>query len=411
MNLTCRNCKKSELHKFVDLGFCPPSNSFLDAAALLEAEIHYPLTVFVCTDCWLCQTHDYLKREDFFSNSYVYFSSTSKSWLQHASNFVDLAISRFELNESSFVYEIASNDGYLLRNFVKKGIPNLGIEPTDSTANEAEKFGVRTIRKFFSTGLALELAKSHPKADLLVANNVYAHVPDINDFTLGIKNLLNADGVVSIEFPHLLNLLRYKQFDTIYHEHYSYLSLSVATQIFEKNGLRIFDVEKIATHGGSLRIYGCHDDAAREASPSVLEILNEENRSGLTSLATYKDLQTNAESIKLHLLEFLVQQKIRGNRVVGFGAAAKGNTLLNFSGVGKDLLFCVIDSSPSKHGKYLPGSHIPVISPDDFQVQNGDQFLILPWNIADELVHEIVRRWPNAQDFWKAVPAMEKIFH
>ncbi len=409
MNLTCRNCKKTGLEVFIDLGFCPPSNSFLDAEDLLVAEIHYPLNVLVCTDCWLCQTHDYLRREDFFSKSYVYFSSTSKSWLLHAFNFVEMAIDRFGLNQLSFVYEIASNDGYLLRNFVDRGIPNLGIEPTDSTADEAEKRGVQSIRKFFSAELALQLTESHPRADLLVANNVYAHVPDINDFTLGIKSLLNSDGVVTIEFPHLLNLLRHKQFDTIYHEHYSYLSLSVVNQIFERNGLRIFDVERIPTHGGSLRIYGCHAAANWRQSHSVLEILEEESNGGLKSLVTYRELQKSAELTKLRLLEFLVEQKIRGNRVIGFGAAAKGNTLLNFSGVHRDLLAFVIDSSPSKQGKFLPGSHIPVIAPDDFEFQTGDQFLVLPWNISEELVHQIRQRWPNARDFWKAIPTIEKI--
>lgn len=348
-------------------------------------ETTYPLKVLVCDKCWLVQTEDYASAEDLFSASYAYFSSTSISWLEHAKRYVEGITSTLGLDKKSFVVELASNDGYLLKNFVAAGIPCLGIEPTADTADAAEKLGVPVLRKFFGEAAAMALLQSDRPADLIIGNNVYAHVPDINDFTRGMKHLLKEGGAITLEFPHLLNLVRGKQFDTVYHEHYSYLSLFTVERIFASHGLRIFRVDRLATHGGSLRVYGCHADDVRQTDASIPEVLHEEGDAGLRTLEVYKNFQADVNTIKNTLLTFLLQAAREGKRVAAYGAAAKGNTLLNYAGVRPDLLPVVYDAAASKQGKFLPGSHIPVLAPKMLAENPPDYLLILPWNIAEEI--------------------------
>ncbi len=393
--MKCRHCALPLEHVFLDLGFAPPSNAYLSKHQLHEPETWFPLKLFVCSHCWLVQTEDYASAADLFNMDYAYFSSTSVSWLEHAKRYVDMILKRLGLNEKSFVVEIASNDGYLLKNFVAAGVPCLGIEPTDSTAAAAEKLEIPVLRKFFGESLAGELATAGKQTDLILGNNVYAHVPDINDFTAGMKTLLKPGGTITLEFPHLLQLIRERQFDTVYHEHFSYLSLSTVKRIFESHGLRIWDVEPLPTHGGSLRIYGCHANAPHNTSTAVTVTIAEEIAAGLDTLGAYQSLQTQAERIKHDLLSFLIEQKRAGKSIAAFGAAAKGNTLFNFAGVRPDLLAYVCDAASSKQGKFLPGSHIPILAPDALKQTRPDYLLLLPWNIADELVtlHSYVRDW------------------
>ena len=344
-----------------------------------------------------------------FPSTYVYFSSTSTSWLEHAKEYVHMITKRASLTPSSFVVEIASNDGYLLQNFNELQIPNLGIEPTSSTAYIAEKRGVQTLRQFFSHHLAEQLVSNGQAADLIVGNNVYAHVPDINDFTKGMATLLKKDGVITLEFPHAINLIIKNQFDTVYHEHFSYLTLGVVQNIFEKHGMRIFDVEQIDTHGGSLRIYGCLEDARWSLSTRVGEIFQLEEDLGMRTLDTYSQMQSKAVGTKNELLYFLMEQKRLGHRVFGYGAAAKGNTLLNFAGVGNDLIEFVVDGAESKQGKFLPGSHIPVKNPLDLVVQKNDNVIIFPWNIATEVTPLIRSRFGEDVRIWTAIPTLVEI--
>ena len=383
--MNCRHCGHLLENVFLDLGHAPPSNAYLNAASLHLPEITYPLKLYVCAECWLVQTEDHARADQLFDSDYAYFSSTSQTWLDHARRYFEMAQQRFALNARSHVVEIASNDGYLLRHFVEAGIPCLGIEPTASTAAAAEALGIRVRREFFGQDVARRLAAEGLQADLIIGNNVYAHVPDINDFTLGLKAALKGGGTITLEFPHLLRMIEGTQFDTAYHEHFSYLSLYTADRIFASADLRLFDVEELTTHGGSLRIYASHRDDPRENTEGVGRILAEELRQGLRSIETYRRFQARAERVKNDLVVFLMDQKRGGRKVAAYGAAAKGNTLLNFAGVKRDLVEYVCDAAPSKQGKYMPGSRIPILAPTALSERRPDTVLILPWNIANEI--------------------------
>lgn len=395
--MNCRHCEKPLTHTFVDLGFAPPSNAYLTAEDLSKPEKYYPLKVKVCDCCWLVQTEDYAQADELFSSDYAYFSSTSTTWLAHAKAYAEQMTQIFGLTSSSLVIEVASNDGYLLKNFLAAGIPCLGIEPTANTAEAAEKFGIPVLREFFGEALGQQLAQQGKQADLIAGNNVFAHVPDINDFTKGLKAALKPNGIITLEFPHLMRLIEHAQFDTIYHEHFSYLSLHTVSQIFAKAGLRVWDVEELPTHGGSLRIYGCHADDAREATEALQALLDEESRQELQTLEIYTGFQTCADKIKNDLLEFLLEQKKAGKSVAAYGAAAKGNTLLNYAGVKPDLLPFVYDAAVAKQNKFMPGSHITILSPHSIIETKPDYVLILPWNIADEVKGQLSQDLPNTQ--------------
>lgn len=404
--MNCRHCSAPLEHVFLDLGFAPPSNAYLNAADLQAPEQYFPLKLFVCDQCWLVQTEDYSRSDELFTKDYAYFSSVSTTWLAHARSYVDMITARLGLGPNSFVIEVASNDGYLLKNFVASGVPCLGVEPTDSTATVAEAAGIPVAREFFGQDFAGKLVKSGKQADLIIGNNVYAHVPDINDFTAGMKTALKPDGTITLEFPHLMSLMRLNQFDTVYHEHYSYLSLQSVKAIFARAGLRVCDVEQIPTHGGSLRVYGCHADDVRIDGAAVARVLAEEIASGLQDLATYQRFQREADKVKNKLLAFLVEANQAGKTVAAYGAAAKGNTLMNYAGVKPDLVSFVCDAAASKQGKFMPGSHIPILAPKALRERKPDYVLILPWNIADEVVktNEFVREWGGK--FVVAVPAL-----
>tara|TARA_B110001450_G_scaffold255974_1_gene284945 strand:- start:624 stop:1817 length:1194 start_codon:yes stop_codon:yes gene_type:complete len=393
-------------HIFLDLGFAPPSNAYLSPFDLNAPETYFPLKIYVCSECWLVQTEDFSCADELFTKDYAYFSSISSSFLTHASNYCEMITKRLELNSESFVIEIASNDGYLLKNFVAEGIPCVGVEPTDSTAAAAEALGIPVIREFFGKRFAQQQFELK-KADLILGNNVFAHVPDINDFTSGLKDALKIGGTITLEFPHLLSLVRLNQFDTVYHEHYSYLSLQSVQLIFERAGLRVFDVEELHTHGGSLRIYGCHATDDRANSLNVTAILEAELKGGLQSLQTYLDFQAKAEKVKDDLLHFLIEKKRQGEKVISYGAAAKGNTLLNYAGVKPDLLEFVCDAAPSKQGKFMPGSHIPILSPDKLAQHTPDYVLVLPWNIAEEVMQQNADLRKSGTKFIVAVPSLK----
>lgn len=405
--MNCRHCQNKLEHLFLDLGFAPPSNAYRSKEDLNKPELTYPLRIKVCDRCWLVQTEDFVDADELFNPEYAYFSSTSSSWLDHAARYSYMIQKRLSLNAESLVVEVASNDGYLLKNFVEAGIPCLGIEPTDSTADASEKLGVPVKNEFFSVELAEELAANGKQADLIIGNNVYAHVPDINDFTLGLKKLLNPSGTITLEFAYLLKLIQQNEFDTVYHEHFSYLSLHAVESICKGAGLKIYDVEELATHGGSLRVYGCHEEAGFDASARVNEQLKKEEEAGLLELETYVHFQQQAEKVKNELLTFLIRQRIQGKSVAGYGAAAKGNTLLNYGGVKADLLPFVCDVAPSKQDKYLPGSHIPIFPPDYIKEQKPDFILILPWNIAVEIIKQLsyVKDW--GCKFVRAIPELQ----
>lgn len=405
--MNCRHCNTPLQHVFLDLGFAPPSNAYLSKEQLTQHEIYLPLKLFVCDECWLVQTEDFTQADDLFRYDYAYYSSISSSWLAHAARYTRTMTQRFSLDSQSFVIEIASNDGYLLRNFLPPGIPCLGIEPTEGTAKAAENLGIPVLREFFSDALARQLAADGKKSDLIIGNNVYAHVPDINDFTRGMKTVLKPDGVITLEFPHLLQLMQQNQFDTVYHEHFSYLSLQSVSRIFEKAGLRVWDVEELSTHGGSLRVYGCHHEACRNETTNVSRVLQSEAQHGLRDLGTYLAFQPKANLVKDEFVAFLIGQKRAGRKVAAYGAAAKGNTLLNYAGVKPDLLAYVCDAAPSKQGKYLPGTHIPVLPPPTLTEDQPDIVIILPWNIADEVMQQQrqVLEWGGR--FVVAVPTLK----
>ncbi|MDR3415432.1 MAG: class I SAM-dependent methyltransferase [Nevskia sp.] len=407
--MKCRHCQAEVSLPLVDLGTSPPSNAYLSAQALSAPETYFPLRVLVCTGCWLVQTEDFTRAEELFSHDYAYFSSVSQSWLEHAARYAGMISARLGLGRDSLAIEVASNDGYLLRNFRDAGIPCLGIEPTASTAAAAERLGIPVLREFFGLALGERLAAEGRRADLIIGNNVYAHVPDINDFTAGLKAALKPAGTITLEFPHLMRLIEHTQFDTIYHEHFSYFSLHAVTRIFAGAGLRVWDVEELPTHGGSLRVYGCHVDDVRSAKPSVHALLEEETRRGLLHSSCYAEFQPRADRVKNDLVAFLIAQKCSGRSVAAYGAAAKGNTLLNYGGVRQDLLPYVCDAAPSKQGKYLPGSRIPILPPSVLRERRPDYVLILPWNIAAEVTaqHSYVREWGGR--FVVAVPQLREL--
>lgn len=404
--MKCRHCSSPLEHTFLDLGFAPPSNAYLTREDLTRPEKYYPLKVKVCGQCWLVQTEDYAQADELFSPDYAYFSSTSTGWLAHAARYTEKMIRQLQLTQDSLVIEVASNDGYLLKNFVAAGIPCLGIEPTASTAAAAEKLGIPVMREFYGEQLGKQLAANGQKADLIAGNNVYAHVPDINDFTRGLKAALKPGGTITLEFPHLMRLLEHIQFDTVYHEHFSYLSLYTVDRIFKMAGLRIWDVEELPTHGGSLRVYGCHGEDARQVSPAVGAMLAEEAQLGLQTLATYQNFQAKADRVKDDLLSFLIEQKRAGKKVAAYGAAAKGNTLLNYAGVKPDLLPFVCDAATAKQGKFMPGSHIPILTPADLLEQRPDYLVILPWNIAAEVEQQNAKLATLGTRFVTAVPKL-----
>ena len=407
--MNCRHCYTPLEQVFLDLGFAPPSNAYLSQADLRAPERYYPLKLYVCTQCWLVQTEDYAQASELFSQDYAYFSSVSQSWVDHAASYAKMISGRLGLGKESFVIEVAANDGYLLKNFVAAGIPCLGIEPTASTATAAEKLGIPIVREFFGQALAERLAAVGKKADLIAGNNVYAHVPDINDFTAGLRAVLKPGGTITLEFTHLMRLIEHTLFDTVYHEHFSYFSLHAVSRIFASAGLRAFDVEELPTQGGSLRVYGCHAGDARATTAGVAAVLAEEQRRGLNQVAIYREFQLRADKVKNELLAFLIDQWRAGKRVAAYGAAAKGNTLLNYAGVKPDLLPFVCDAAPSKQGKFLPGAHIPILPPAALREQRPDVVLILPWNIAEEVVsqHGYVREWGGR--FVVAVPKLRDV--
>ena len=408
--MNCRHCAKALTHTFLDLGYAPPSNAYLTKDQLSLPEKYYPLKIMICDECWLAQTLDYAQADELFSADYAYFSSFSTSWLAHAKAYSQMMVDRFGFDEKSLVIEIASNDGYLLQYFKELGIPVLGIEPTANTAAAAKEKGIESLIDFFSIRVANSLVEQGTKASLLLGNNVLAHVPDINDFVGGFKILLAEDGVITFEFPHLLQLIDKNQFDTVYHEHFSYLSLIAVREILKNQGLDIFDVEELSTHGGSLRIFAKHqEDQSKKEEESVSTVIQKELDFGLTDVAVYKNFQIKAEKVKDDFWQFLIQAKKQHKKVVAYGAAAKGNTLLNFAGIRKDMIQFVVDSSPHKQNKFLPGVHIPVFDEKNIKAFKPDYVVILPWNLKVEVSNQLsyIKDWSGK--FVVAVPDL-KVF-
>ena len=406
--MKCRHCGSPLDLPFVDLGSAPPSNAYLRPQQLSAPEKWYPLRVLACRQCWLVQTEDYAHHAELFDGDYAYFSSFSASWLAHARRYVEAMVQRFGLDRSAHVIEVAANDGYLLQYVQERGIPCLGIEPTASTARAARAKGLTVREEFFGVALAEQLVAEGLQADLTSANNVLAHVPDINDFVAGFARVLKPGGVATFEFPHLLRLVAECQFDTIYHEHFSYLSLSAVHRIFQANGLAVFDVEELPTHGGSLRVYAQRADTGNQAvQPAVAALLKREQEAGVTGAAYYSGFQPRADRIKYDLLRFLIDAKLAGQSVVAYGAAAKGNTLLNYAGVRPDLLPAVVDLNPAKQEKFMPGSRIPIVGPDYIESARPDHVLILPWNLKAEVMQQLafIRQWGGR--FVTAVPRLE----
>jgi SAM-dependent methyltransferase len=391
----CRFCATALGDLFLDLGAAPPSNAFLGEADLHSPESYFPLRLFTCPSCFLVQVDEVQRHDALFSSGYVYFSSFSSTWLKHAERYVETAVGRLGLGAHSLVVEVASNDGYLLQYVQARGIPCVGIEPTASTAAVARGRGIESIERFFGQEFAREFVASRGAVDLLVGNNVLAHVPDINDFVAGIATALAAEGVATLEFPHLLQLVAQRQFDTVYHEHFSYFSLTTAQRIFARHGLRIWDVEELLTHGGSLRLWACHEGAGHAQCPAVAALLAKEAAAGMSDMNFYRGFQPLADSIKNDFLAFLLECKRDGKHVAAYGAAAKGNTLLNYAGVRPDLLPYVVDASPHKQGLYLPGSHIPVMAEQHLREARPDFVVVLPWNLREEITAQLhyIREW------------------
>ena len=391
----CRFCGTKLEHTFVDLGMSPLCESYLSADHLNQMEPFYPLHVYVCEKCFLVQLQEYVTPEHIFSD-YAYFSSYSDSWLAHASKYTDQMVERFAIGAQSLVVEVASNDGYLLQYFVEKQIPVLGIEPAANVAAVAVQKGVSTLVKFFGTETARELAASSKKADLLLGNNVLAQVPDLNDFVAGMKILLKPAGVITMEFPHLQRLMEQNQFDTIYHEHFSYFSLVTVEKIFAAHGLTLFDVEELHTHGGSLRIYARHaEDSSKPVSAHITELRAREESMGYSRIETYSRFAEQVKETKRKLLEFLIEAKRSGKKIAGYGAPGKGNTLLNYCAIRTDFLDYTVDRNPHKHGRFLPGTHVPIYPPDRIRETRPDYVLILPWNLKDEIIKQngFIREW------------------
>jgi SAM-dependent methyltransferase len=408
--MKCRHCAAELELTFLDLGSAPPSNAYLSPTALRAPETWYPLRLLTCTQCWLVQTEDHAGREALFTDDYAYFSSFSTSWLAHSKTYVEAMQQRWGLNADSLVAEVAANDGYLLQYVQARGIPCFGIEPTASTADAARAKGLEVIEKFFGVELAEQLRDQGRQTDLMAANNVLAHVPDINDFVGGFATLLKPHGVATFEFPHLLRLVREHQFDTVYHEHYSYLSLTAVKQIFARNGLQVFDVQEIPTHGGSLRVFAQRDDVrAHEPQPAVAHLLEIEQRAGINRADFYQDFQPQANKVKNDLMAFLIEAQRKGQRVAAYGAAAKGNTLLNYAGVRDDLISFVVDRNPAKQNKYLPGCRIPIVDEARLKQDKPDWVVILPWNLKSEIIEQLsyIRSWDAK--FVVAVPELQVI--
>lgn len=406
--MKCRHCHAELSLPFMDLGTSPPSNAYLKKTQLAQPESWYPLRVFTCTQCWLVQTEDYAHYAELFSSEYAYFSSFSTTWLDHSRSFVGNVVRLFGLSGASHVVEIGSNDGYLLQFVQEAGIPCTGIEPTTSTASAARAKGIRVVEKFFGRVLGQELSEAGGAADLTIANNVLAHVPDINDFIGGFARLLKPNGVASFEFPHIMRLVADCQFDTIYHEHFSYLSLATVSRMFDSNGLSVFDVEELPTHGGSLRVYAQRRDAGTRAiEPAVKRLLNIEMSAGLSTAAYYEGFQRRADDIRDGLLTFLIEARRSGHAIGAYGAAAKGSTLLNYAGVRPSLLPWVIDRNPAKQGHFMPGSRIPILDESHLRRERPAFVLILPWNLRTEVFDQLayVREWGGK--FVCAVPKLQ----
>ena len=394
--MKCRHCAAELAFQLIDLGSAPPSNAYLTAISLRRPEKWFPLKVLVCETCWLVQAESYSRASELFNDEYAYFSSFSDAWLAHSERYVSEMVERFSLNSSSHVVEVASNDGYLLQYVKSRGIPCLGIEPTASTANAARLKGVETIERFFGVDLARELVANGRSADLTAANNVLAHVPDINDFVRGFAELLKPSGVATFEFPHLYQLVTERQFDTIYHEHFSYLSFTTVREIFLTQGLSVFDVEEIGTHGGSLRVFAQRTDSGKHpVSEHVGQILELESGAGMRTLSFYEGFERDAEIAKSKLLEILVDAKLSGKTVAAYGAAAKGNTFLNYAGVKSDLISFVVDRNPAKQGKWMPGSRIPIVGEERLRNERPEVIIILPWNIKSEVLDQLsyAKQW------------------
>ncbi|NMC91830.1 MAG: class I SAM-dependent methyltransferase [Smithella sp.] len=406
--MKCRHCGAEVALTLIDLGSAPPSNAYLTKLTMRRPEKWFPLKVLVCESCWLVQAEAYSRAAELFNDEYAYFSSFSAIWLAHAEQYLQAVVKRFGLSGRSHVVEVASNDGYLLQYVRQRGIPCLGIEPTAGTAAAARLKGIETLEEFFGVDLAQRLADRGRQADLMVANNVLAHVPDINDFVKGFAILLKPHGVATFEFPHLMQLIEQKQFDTIYHEHFSYLSFRTVHQIFRTNGLSVFDVEELDTHGGSLRVFAQRSDAGTQAvSGKVAHLLEREAAAGMNKAAYYRGFQEQANKVKNDFLVFLLEAARQGKTVAAYGAAAKGNTLLNYAGIRPDLLPYVVDKNPNKQGKYLPGSRIPIVSEDHLRKQRPDYVVILPWNLKAEIMEQLsyVRDWGGR--FVTAVPELQ----
>lgn len=392
MSESCRNCGKPLHLTFCNLGKTPPSNSYLKN--LNQKECFFPLHAYVCNSCFLVQLGQFQTPDEIFSD-YAYFSSYSQSWVEHARKYVEMVINRFSLNEKSFSVEIASNDGYLLQHLKAKNIPVLGVEPAKNVAEVAMQKGIPSLVKFFGKKTAEELVEEKGHADLIIGNNVLAHVPDLNDFVAGLKTLLSPSGVITLEFPHLLRLIEQNQFDTIYHEHFSYFSLYCLERVFAKHGLNLFDVDEIPTHGGSIRVYLQHVNAVRKEEPKVALLRQSEKDFGLEEISTYTSYSERVVSYKQSLAKFFEEAQSSGKKVVGYGAPAKGNTLLNFCGITPDHLPFTVDLSPHKQGHYLPGTHIPVFHPEQIAKEKPDYVLILPWNLKDEIKKQLsyIQEW------------------
>lgn len=394
--MNCRHCNQPLTLKLIDLGSAPPSNAYLNEERLRSPEVWYPLRVMVCQECWLVQTQDFARPEELFHDEYAYFSSISSTWLVHAQHYVQQMTDRFDLDEKSLVIELGSNDGYLLQYVKERGIPALGIEPTAVVARAAREKGIEVREKFFDSQLATELVAEGFQADLVVANNVLAHVPDINDFSAGVTKLLKPKGVATFEFPHLLNLFLHNQFDTIYHEHFSYLSMYTVKRIFESVGLQVFDLQELPTHGGSLRVFAqVHRHSPHKVTGAVERVIHREVNLGMTQPGFYQGMEQRCLELKHRFLEFLLEARRLKKTVAAYGAAAKGNTFLNFAGVRPDLLSYVADRNPVKQGLYMPGSRIPIVNEEHLREKRPDYVVILPWNLTTEIMEQLayVRSW------------------
>lgn len=406
--MKCRFCSSDNLNLFIDLGMSPPSNSFLTIEQLNSPEVYFPLKLWICKDCFLVHIDEYKNAREIFNNDYAYFSSYSTTWLKHSKKYVDMISKRLDLNSESLAIEIASNDGYLLQYFKEKSIPCLGIEPTANTAKVAKEKGINTLTEYFTEGQAKQVAIDYGKADLILGNNVFAHVPDINDFVKGLKELLKTSGTITLEFPHLLTLIENNQYDTIYHEHFWYFSVYALQNVFKKHRLAIYDIEELSTHGGSLRLYLKHaENKFLPVLNTVQNILDKEIKYGIDKFDYYQAFVKRVSNNKLDILEFLIRQKKDGKIIAAYGAAAKGNTFLNYCGIKNDLVDFVVDASPIKQNKLLPGSHIPVVSEEVLKLEKPDYVLIFPWNIKEEILNQIryIKDWGGK--FVVAIPNLE----